>query len=127
MPDENPTIDMTSEADQSFMDTEAEPQATDHAQKFKERVWRYREHGWDTSGLHAPDEFEGDGPEDVPPKEEESRSDTGQLEDIKQKMAPEGRQYIENLRERKSVEWVQKQEKHILTQARKMGHLKEER
>jgi len=70
MSDDNPTIDMTSEKDQSFMDADYEEEESDYAQKFIDRVQRYRENGWDTSGLEAPDEFDGEGPEDVPERAE---------------------------------------------------------
>lgn len=55
--EELPVIEMTSEADQSFMDMNVDPgeQGPDKQQRYEERLERYREKGWDTSSLRPPE------------------------------------------------------------------------
>lgn len=52
--DELPEIDMTSQADQEFMDANAEPEPFDEWEHFWGIVEYYEERGWDASGLHIP-------------------------------------------------------------------------
>lgn len=54
-------IDMTSQADQEFMDAEAEPAEFDEVAHYEQLVERYEENGWDTSDLEPPEGYEGNG------------------------------------------------------------------
>jgi hypothetical protein len=58
--DDNPTIDMTSEADQAFMDAESEPgSGHDKVAHYERILERFKENGWDTSRLEPPEGYSG--------------------------------------------------------------------
>jgi hypothetical protein len=54
--DDQPTIDMTSQEDQAFMDAEADPNNFDPVEHYERLVEEFEEKGWDTSVLKPPEE-----------------------------------------------------------------------
>lgn len=57
--DDLPSIDMTGERDQAFMDTEAAPSTYDAQEHYERLVAEFEEKGWDPSVLEPPDDGEG--------------------------------------------------------------------
>lgn len=60
--DDSGGIDMTSEADQSFMSAEADPDmgSPSPEERYEARVERFKENGWDPSVLDPPDGYESE-------------------------------------------------------------------
>lgn len=105
---ELPSIDMTSQADQEFMDADVEPGRFDPVEHYEQTLEYFEEKGWDTSKLEPPEGYE----------EAESMTD---LSELKQQLTPRGKKILEATIERKGEEWVAENKDLILAQARQVG------
>lgn len=78
--DDSGGIDMTSEADQSFMSAEADPDMGSPSKEeiYEARLERFRENGWDSSVLTPPEGYSEDD-ERSDPSDDSDGSDDGGL------------------------------------------------